>query len=351
VTPPQGLDKRITALLEQTAARTDTVEVKFAVGSPLLGEDLTWAEPGSKPQHFVASTTKLFALAVALRLHERGELRLGTPAVEILPEATLRGLNTYGGTDHAAEYTVEQLLAHTTGIPDYFEGKAAGAQTFIERMAAADFGWTLEDVLEQARRGKAAFAPGDAKAVYSDTNYQLLGAMIEAVCAKPFADVLRDEVLDPLGLADTHMFTVDTLDRYDTISPFLLGQRQLHIPRAMASVGIDGGIVSTTADCLRFLRAFAGGELFSAESLATVTARWRRIFPPLQYGVGIMKFELPALLTGFRNVPPMIGHSGATGHVLFWNPARELFIAGTVNQVSKRSLPYQAMTKIAILCR
>jgi CubicO group peptidase (beta-lactamase class C family) len=348
---PRSLDGRITDLVEQAAARTDTVEVKFAVGSPLLGEDLVWAEPGSRPQHFIASTTKLFALAVALRLHERGALTLGTRAIDILPAATLRGLNTYGGTDHAAEYTAEQLLAHTTGIPDYFEGKTASAQSFIERMAAADFGWTLDDVLEQARRGKAGFAPGDAKAVYSDTNYQLLGAMIETVCGKPFADVLRDEVLDPLGLADTYMFTSATLDQYDTISPFLLGAGQLRIPLAMASVGVDGGVVSTTTDCLRFLRAFAGGELFSAASLAAVTARWRRIFPPLQYGVGIMKFELPALLTGFRKVPPMLGHSGASGHVLFWNPERQLFIAGTVNQVAKRSLAYQVMTKVAILCR
>ena len=344
-------DEQIIALLEQTAARGDTVDVKFAVGCPLLAHDVVWVEPGSRPQHFIASTTKLFTLAIVLRLHERGELTLATRAIDVLPEATLRGLNTFGGTDHAAEYTVEQLLAHTTGIPDYFEGKAAGVATFIDRMVTADFGWTLDDTLEQARRGRPGFAPGDAKAVYSDTNYQLLGAIIETVCGKPFADVLREEVLEPLGLADTYMFTTATLDRYETISPFLLGRHQLHAPLAMASFGVDGGIVSTTTDCLRFLRAFAGGELFSAGWIATITARWRRVFPPLQYGVGIMKFQLPALLTGFRAVPAMIGHSGASGHVLFWNPERQLYIAGTVNQAKARSLVYQVMVKTAMLCR
>ncbi len=344
-------DHQLARLFEQTAARSDTVEVKFGVASPRLDADLHWAEPDSRRQHFIASTTKLYTLTVALRLHERGVLPLGTRAIDILPEATLRGLNTFGGTDHAAEYTVEQLLAHTTGIPDYFEGKAGGASTFMERMIAADFGWSLDDSLEQARRGKPTFAPGETKAVYSDTNYQLLGAVIEQVCGAPFATVVRTETLEPLVLTDTYMFSPDTLDRYESVSPFLVGQRQLHVPLAMASFGVDGGMVSTTADSLRFLRAFAGGELFSPASLALATARWRRIFPPLQYGVGIMKFALPALLTGFRKVPPMLGHSGASGHVLFWNPDCQLFIAGTVNQAAKRSLVYQVMVKAAMLCR
>jgi D-alanyl-D-alanine carboxypeptidase len=325
--------------------------VKFRVASPLLRRELEWVAPGSHAQHFIASSTKLFTLAVVLRLHERGVVDLETRAIEILPEAMLRGLNTFGGVDHAAEYTVEQLLAHTTGIPDYFEGETKGGATFMERMAGQDFGWSLDDALEQARRGKARFAPGRDRAVYSDTNYQLVGAIIETVSGRTFEAALRDEILDPLGLADTYMFSPATLDRYEGISPFLLGRRRLQVPKAMASFGVDGGMVSTTADCLRFLRAFAGGELFGTALLAAVTARWNRIFPPLRYGVGVMKFELPAVLTGFRKAPPLVGHSGASGHVMFWNPQRELFIVGTVNQAAKRALAYQGMTKIAVTCR
>jgi CubicO group peptidase (beta-lactamase class C family) len=218
-------------------------------------------------------------------------------------------------------------------------------------MAQVDFGWTLGDALEEARRRQAAFPPGRGRAAYSDTNYQLVGAIVEAVSGKGFAETLREEVLDPLGLADTYLFTDATLDRYDTVSPILFGRAAPRIPRAMASFGPDGGIVSTTADSLRFLRAFAGGELFPTGVLEDVTAYWNRVFTPLRYGVGIMKYELPALLTGFRKVPAMIGHSGASGHVMFWAPGRDLFIVGTVDQAEKRSLPYRTMTRIAMACR
>ncbi len=343
--------RQVEAIIAGTARRDDVSEVKFRVAAPKLGGEVAWDAPGARPQHFIASSTKLFTLAIVLRMRERRWLAFETRAAELLPSDLLRGLNTFGGTDHWEAYTVEQLLAHTTGIPDYFESPSTGGPTFVERMATEDFGWTLADALEEARRRRAIFAPGRDRAVYSDTNYQLIGAIVESVSGKSFAETLRDEVLDPLGLADTYMFTDASLDRYDGISPILFGARAPRIPRAMASFGPDGGIVSTTADSMRFLRAFAGGELFRAEALADATAYWNKVFQPLRYGVGVMKFELPALMTGFRKVPPMLGHSGASGHVMFWMPGHDAFVVGTVNQAEKRSLPYRTMTRIAIACR
>ncbi len=343
--------RQVEGVIAGTAKRDDVSEVKFRVAAPKLGGEVAWEAPGARRQHFIASSTKLFTLAIVLRMRERRWLAFETRAAEILPSDLLRGLNTFGGTDHWETYTVEQLLAHTTGIPDYFESPLKGAPTFIDRMRTEDFGWTLADALEEARRRKATFAPGRDRAVYSDTNYQLVGAIVESVSGKSFAETLREEILDPLGLADTYMFTDATLDRWDEVSPMLLGPRAPRIPRAMASFGPDGGIVSTTADTMRFLRAFAGGELFPAAALADATAYWNRIFQPLRYAVGVMKFELPALMTGFRKVPPMIGHSGASGHVMFWAPGHDIYVVGTVNQAEKRSLPYRTMTSIAIACR
>jgi CubicO group peptidase (beta-lactamase class C family) len=341
----------VEAIIAATARRGDVGEVTFRVASPRLDDVVAWKAPGARRQHFIASSTKLFTLAILLRMRERRWIAFETRAAEILPSDLLRGLNTVGGVDHWEEYTVEQLLAHTTGIPDYFEAPRDGGPTFVERMVREDFGWSLADALEEARRRRATFAPGRDRAVYSDTNYQLLGAIVEGVSGRSFADTLVAEVLDPLGLADTYLFTDATLARYDTISPILFGARSPRLPRAMASFGPDGGIVSTTADCMRFLRAFAGGELFAPDAIGDVTARWNRVFTPLRYGVGIMRYELPALLTGFRKVPPMIGHSGASGHVMFWAPGRDLFVVGTVNQAEKRSLPYRTLTRIAIALR
>lgn len=75
----------------------------------------------------------------------------------------MAGLNTHGGADHWAEFTVEQLLSHTSGSPDYFEMAPNGERSYIQRMLEQDLSWTYEDILEQARRIPAAFSPGDAK--------------------------------------------------------------------------------------------------------------------------------------------------------------------------------------------
>ena len=76
---------------------------------------------------------------------------------------------------------------------------------------------------------------------------------------------------------------------------------------------------------------------------------WRRIFFPLQYGMGLMRFSLPRVMTGFRAAPALIGHSGASGAVAFYAPDADIFVTGTLNQVKKRSLSFQLLTRIVMV--
>jgi CubicO group peptidase (beta-lactamase class C family) len=78
---------------------------------------------------------------------------------------------------------------------------------------------------------------------------------------------------------------------------------------------------------------------------------WRRIFPPLEVGVGIMRFALPLYFSPFRPAPSMVGHSGASGAVLFYVPDLDLYISGTVNQIRKRSLSYNVMVRLVFACQ
>ena len=119
----------------------------------------------------------------------------------------------------------------------------------------------------------------------------------------------------------------------------------------MASVRADGGIVSTASDGLTFLEAFMSGRLFPSAYLDEMQAQWNAIFTPLQYGMGLMRFALPRYYTLFKTVPPMIGHSGASGTVLFYVPALDLYVSGTVNQVKKRSLSYNLLTRLVMACQ
>lgn len=76
-----------------------------------------------------------------------------------------------------------------------------------------------------------------------------------------------------------------------------------------------------------------------------MTSRWNRIFFPLRYGYGPMRFEPPRWMPPFEAPPVLIGHSGSTGSVGFYDPRRDVYLAGTVNQVDIPGRPYRLMTQ------
>jgi CubicO group peptidase (beta-lactamase class C family) len=340
---------RLARLLEEYDRRTDTSAVVFALAQPSTGWTWTHGDPGAP--YAIASITKLHTTALIVQLADQGLLGLDDPIERHLEPEVVRGLSVVDGVDRGHEITVRQLLAHTSGIADYFEQRRTDGTTTFGRALAGGPGWTFSDAISIAKTEmRPRFRPGaPGKASYSDTNFQLLGAIIERVTGDSYASALQSRVIAPLGLTRTYLFSPTTMDRYDDLGPLLLGTRPIRIPQVLASVGADGGIVSTATEGLRFLRAFFAGELFPARYLGEMQREWRRIFFPLQYGMGLMRYALPRVMTGFRVVPPMIGHSGASGAVAFHSPDTDLFVVGTVNQVEKRSLAFRLLTRLTML--
>ncbi|MDO8962882.1 MAG: serine hydrolase domain-containing protein [Coriobacteriia bacterium] len=346
------LERRLAKTLGAYDARPDTNGVSFALASPSRGWEWEWDSADHSPQYFIASTTKLYVTALVMQLRSEGRLDLDTPAAHYLGPGVMAGLHVLQGVDSSERITVRELLAHTSGIGDYFEQRRADGSTQIGDALRDDFGWDFADVLRIARGLTPQFPPSSpGKAFYSDTNYQLLGAVVEAVDGVAYEEALRRRILEPLGLRRTYPFTRETLDRYGEVDTMLYGTKPVTIPLAMASVRADGGIVSTTADGIAFLRAFMDGRLFPAAYLDEMLRDWRPIFPPLEYGVGVMRFALPRYYTLFTEVPPMVGHSGASGAVLYHVPKLDLYISGTVNQIKKRSLSYNLMTRLVMACQ
>ena len=72
---------------------------------------------------------------------------------------------------------------------------------------------------------------------------------------------------------------------------------------------------------------------------------WNKIVFPLQYGMGIMRFKLPAIMTG-GNALDIIGHAGSSGAFAFYDKEKDVFIAGTVNQLSERSASFKLMAQV-----
>lgn len=297
---------------------------------------------------FIASATKLYVTAILAQLAREGAVEWDHPISRYLDHLDLSGLSTYGGDDFGDQITIREVMAHTAGLPDYFEGKIPQQATTIQRAIDTDFAWGLNEVLAWTRQMRPVKRGGG---LYSDTGYQLLGALIEQVDGVSFTESVHRRVCEPLKLSNTYVFGSATIARYPEIARMLDGKNPLNIPLAMTSVQADGGIVSTVNDSTRFIGAFFSGELFPQDMLGQIAVSWHAIFPPLEYGTGIMRFSLPPYMTGFTQIPEFVGHSGASGAVMFRSHELGLTVVGTVNQTRKRSLPFELMIRCAIFAK
>lgn len=334
-------EQRIHRLIEKSAADRRTGEVLWRVVTPDGGLDVVHGDL-DRP-FFVASVSKLFTTVCLAQLRDEGRLDWDAPIAGYLPDLDLTGLAIEKGRDVSGEITVREVMAHTAGLADFFEGPRPDGPTTLERAMQRDFSWSEADVIEWTR----AMPPARrGRGLYSDTGFQLLDSVITRLDGRPFAESVRARITEPLGLAGTFVFTLDTLDRFDEMAVIRHGVRDLRLPLLLASCGGQGGVVSTLRDGVAFLQAFFGARLFDAALLDEMLTDWHRIFSPLEYGTGVMLFRLPAVLTGFRSFP-FEGHSGASGVVFYRDARTGVIVVGTVNQLQQRQLPYQLMIRTA----
>ncbi|HCA82210.1 MAG TPA: alkaline D-peptidase [Flavobacteriales bacterium] len=294
--------------------------------------------------YFIASTTKLFTTAIILQLRNENKLRLEDPIGLFLSADQLAGLHQLKGIDSISKITIKHLLAQTSGIGDYFSGKPKGGVSLEkELMEGKDRYWSFEEAMDRARTISPAFFPGtNGKALYSDTNFQLLGKIIENITGHSYAQAVDLRISKVLGLKTTYVYSDET-DR----TPLCLYYKRnpLSIYKAMSSVQVDGGIVSNATESMVFFRAFFNGQLFPKSYLEELYS-WNKIFFPLQYGVGITRFKVPWFFSPFKSIPEIIGHSGLSGAFAYYCPAKGLYLTGTVNQIHSPSVSYQMLIRI-----
>lgn len=294
--------------------------------------------------YFIASTTKLFTTAIILHLASQGRLHMDDPIHRYLDASLMSGLHIYKGKEYSKELTIKHLLAHTSGLPDYFQGKGKNGRSLEdELMTGNDISWSFEEAIERTKAMEALFIPGTKyKANYSDANFQLLGKIIEKITDTSYSTCCDELIIEPCGLANTYLYA----DSADTTPKTLFYKtKELPIPKAMSSFGSDGGIVSTSADLLLFIEAFFTGKFFPVEDIEDLQ-QWNRIFFPMRSGIGIHLFKLPWIFNPTGEVPQFIGHSGLSGALAYYAPSENLFIVGTVNQVAHPDMSFKTMIKL-----
>jgi D-alanyl-D-alanine carboxypeptidase len=297
---------------------------------------------------YIASITKLYTATAIMRLYEKGALSLDDPMSKYLPEGLIRGIHVYKGKDYSPGITIKQLLSHTSGIADYYSEKPKGGKSLFEMfLDEPERSWTVDETIERVRKDlKPNFAPG-TDASYSDTNFQLLGKVIETITGKPLHIVYEDFFFRPLGFKHTWLIGRSKPQLSSTGAPADIFYKEANITktRSNGSYWADGGIVSTTEEMIIFLKALKEGRIVSEDSLKLMH-NWHKLEFPLQYGFGTMVFQFPPFISKVLKVSPLWGHSGSTGSFLYYSEDQNLYLAGSINQVGSKIKPFILMVKV-----
>lgn len=263
-----------------------------------------------------------------------------------MPDSLIRAIHVYKGTDYSSRIKVANLIDQSSGLADHEADKPRGGKSILDELKAGnDHYIETVEAIEIVRGISPKFPPGtDGKAYYSNTNYRLLGVIIEAVTGKSMAENYKEMINDPLGLQHTYLFDWTKPRLEETLATIYLKDAPANVPKYLSSNISDGGLVSTASECVIFLRAFFEGRLFDKVYLERMM-NWNSIFFPLRYGYGLMNFKLPRFFWPTR-LPEFIGHSGSTGSFAFACPSKSMYLAGTVNQLASPAKPFFLMLSL-----
>lgn len=363
------IEKRLQELLKELVGKKYIHHAVLAVESG--DRELSWigargeAGPHGSPMtpetpFWIASVTKLYIAATVFILQEQGNLSIDDSLSSFFPAEMIRGIHRKDGTDYSEKLTLRHLLGHTSGLPDYIILRREGEKSLFDAaLESGDRSWAIEDILDLLRDvNKPLFAPQDIgkrkkKASYSDSNFQLLIAVIESVTGKSLSQAFQELIFQPLGLEETFYPEISPEGELERVATVWYKDEPLDIPRALASFN---DLNSTGRDMLDFMRALVNGEVFARkETYEEMIREWNQfgfsfspVGPgwPIEYGLGIMRFRIPRLISPFQALPEIIGHTGATGSWLFYCPAWDIYLAGNVSQLAASPLPFRLVPKI-----
>ncbi len=239
----------------------------------------------------IYSITKTFTAVLVLQLVDEGVLTLDDTVSQWLDDPAVARI------PNVDRITIRQLLTHTSGVYDYYNGADSSFVDDAITGEGADWSkvWTPQELLAyvDGTRHAADFDPGQG-VNYSDTGYILLGLIVEQASGQTFTEQLHARILDPLGLADTFFAAAEpvpggTVEGYHRLGDELINVSGINLSWAWT----QGGMVSTTEDLTRFADALFGGDLIEPASLEAMLT----FLPPdeqgREWGMGVARVQTP----------------------------------------------------------
>jgi D-alanyl-D-alanine carboxypeptidase len=239
----------------------------------------------------VGSQTKMMTATVILQLAGEGKIDLDDAASKYLPAALIKDIA------NADVATVRQLLQMTSGIASYTDitagdGTAVWTRQLLEN---PDKAFTDDDALNIVRGQPATGAPGAY--YYSNTNYSLLGRIIENVTKEPLAETFEKRIFTPAGMTDSDLVGVNA--PADLVHGYGTGPdgKLFDTTAAKWDKYAEGGVVSTTTDMIKYVKSLlVDGKLLPAAQLAEMKKFLTVQDTPelkFKFGLGLVEFELP----------------------------------------------------------
>jgi D-alanyl-D-alanine carboxypeptidase len=233
----------------------------------------------------VGSISKTFIAALIGQLAQRGTIGLDDPLSRYEPDFP-----------NAANISLRMLLNHTSGIMDLFSAGSLG-DALLAKPAAT---WTAEQVL--ARVGKLTyFAPGKGWR-YSNTNFVLLGLVIEKATGQTVASLVRSAFLTPLGMSNTYLQIEEKAQgpmAHGYMPPAASPRDNsagdmLPFTAETTAVGFAGGYASTASDLATWANALYGGAVLDQATLSAMadTSPSLPYKPKVPYGMGFEQTTL-----------------------------------------------------------
>ncbi len=195
----------------------------------------------------VGSISKMFTSTLVFQLIEQGKMSLTTTLDQYFPQVP-----------NAKIITISNLLNHRSGLHNFTD-----EPDYVTWMTSPK---TKEEMLAVMCKYKVDFEP-NAKFSYSNANYVLLGYIIEKVCKKTYAEVLKDRIVDKIGLKNTYVGAKINIAYNECNSYLYASTWELHLETDMTVPGGAGFIVSTPSELTTFITALFAGNLVTKNSL------------------------------------------------------------------------------------
>ncbi len=343
-----AVDKLQTSLARMARRRPSMPPPQVLVVAP----GLELESGGTRPFH-AASIGKVMTATLVGMLVEQDRLGFDTPVGKLLPASDLDGLPAAPGVDFPTDVTVEHLLTHTSGLPDYFEPKRGGETDYSIEVTAGrpDRRWTPSDLLDEVRGRQAVGAPGE-RFCYGDPGFVLLGRAVEEVTGESFNAVLRERVLTPSGMEHSSTPYSDARTPDDVadldVAPFWIGEHELSHALSMSLDWAGGGIVTTPADLVRFQRTLHGGRLVAPGTLRRMAAPRHRFRRGIHYGAGMVTVRFGEFTPPFlRGLPEPVGGLGHFATHMFFYPQLDAHVVLNFHAYRRMNQSFMTHARIA----